>query len=297
MDGYIFLTILTKFILYLACFFAIGTVFYRYCFQPKQSAINLAFGAQSIKLFVSLFALIGLVASILSFLIKLLSLSNSFAGLFDTELISLLWNTSTGDAFILRIIGFSVILLCCKFWWDKADQISLILLLCASVLILKSFSSIGHIHSLNSFFSQLLSMLHLLGLCLWIGVLIPLYQFTRKPKFMQQAQQCAEIFGYWAIRFVPVLLGAGIWLAYQLLGSWNALFKSQFGQILLIKLIVVYLLLIIAALNKFYYVAKMRAEQPNTIRNFHRSIKLELVLVGIIFYCSAMLTSVTSLPQ
>ena len=293
MELYIFLTVIIKFILYLGCFFTTGTIFYRHCFQPQETVNKFAYSSNSTKLATYLFASIGLFASVLLFVIKLINLNGSLVGLFDLELIALLWQTPTGDALLLRMVGFAVILFC----WEKAGSISLILLFSATFLILKSFASVGHIHNLDSVLIELLLLLHLFGLSLWVGVLIPLYQFTRNAKSPLQAQQCAEIFGYWAIKFVPVLLGAGVWLAYQLLGSWLELFNSQFGQILLFKLGFVSLLLILATLNKFYYVAKIKGEQPEAIKHFHLSIKLELALVGIIFYCTAMLTSFASLPQ
>ncbi len=297
MELYIFLTVLIKVLLYIGCFFTIGTISYRYCFQSQLITNKLHFGSNNTKLAIRLFASIGLLASGLLFAIKLQNLSGSFTGLFDIELISLLWQTSTGDAFLYRIIGFGAILFCCIFLWDSTSKISLILLLLASLFVLKSFSSVGHIHSLDSLLAQFLLLLHLLGLSLWIGILIPLYQLTRNAKSLEQTIECAVVFGHWAIRFVPVLLGAGVWLAYLLLGSWSALFSSRFGQLLLLKIGFVSLLLIFAALNKFFYVKKIREGQPEFIRHFHLSIKLELMLVGIIFYGSAMLTSAVSLPQ
>jgi copper transport protein len=117
---------------------------------------------------------------------------------------------------------------------------------------------------------------HGIGVAYWAGALLPLAVMARRRKDTLPA--VLNRFSAAAVPIVGVLVLSGLVLAVIQLGSFAALIETRYGIILSVKLALVVLLLMFAALNRFYLTPIVAADYNNT-EALHVSIVLECVLV------------------
>ena len=96
--------------------------------------------------------------------------------------------------------------------------------------------------------------------------------------------------------YVSLLLSAGLGYAYLLIGDVSLLFTTQYGNVLLVKVVLVVSLLSLAALNKFKLVPSLESKQTNAVMRFHRSVQFEIAIALIILAVSSLLTTSMTLP-
>lgn len=101
-------------------------------------------------------------------------------------------------------------------------------------------------------------------------------------------------FGRVAAAGVALLVLAGVVLAALLLGGIEPLIATAYGQFLLAKLVIVTLLLLLAATNKWLLVPAFERGDARAPRQLRRSIALEIALVTAILLVTAALTTVSS---
>ena len=172
-----------------------------------------------------------------------------------------------------------------------SQQNTLVILLfgLSAVLWAVSFNLIGHTTELNLIARFLLSLHGFIAL-LWIGSLLPLWQACRCLA-VKPLQQLMQRFGELIMGLVILLLVCGGVLAYQLLGSFSALFGTPYGQMMLLKVLLVALLLGFAAWHKWRRVPQLN--QPSDVDRLRRSIQLEgLVGLGVLAVTVLLTTAV-----
>ncbi|MDP1583861.1 MAG: CopD family protein [Bradyrhizobium sp.] len=116
--------------------------------------------------------------------------------------------------------------------------------------------------------------LHGVGVAFWVGALAPLATMAWRPEPLLPV---LNRFSHAAIFVVAMLVLTGLALAVVQLGSPGALFDSQYGIILSIKLVLVAALLGLAALNRFRLTSALAVNPQNT-RPLRRSILAECVI-------------------
>lgn len=237
-------------------------------------------------------ALMALVAAALGFVLRGAALTGSAAGMSDPEILSLLWQTSVGEALVLRLFGLGLLLL--GLW---VPRIGWALAACGGVIALWSFTAIGHMSEQEGLSLRLLLWLHLGGVAFWIGVLSPLRHLTRQPAHHAEAAQLGHRFGRLAALIVPVLAVAGGVMAWALVGSLATLVSTGYGLALLAKVALVALLLSLAALNKLRFVPGLLAGDTSSAKALEQVIQGEAVLFALILAATAILTSVMTLPM
>jgi copper transport protein len=93
-------------------------------------------------------------------------------------------------------------------------------------------------------------------------------------------------------RVIPVplalLAASGLWLAYAQLGDAAALWSTDYGRVLIGKLILVALLLAFAAANRYRLVPRFHAGTGNAAANLRRSIGVELAIAAAILALVAL---------
>ena len=210
----------------------------------------------------------------------------------DAEMLALLWQTASGSEFIIRSAGIAVILggLC-------APRLGLQIAAAGGVLTLISFTKIGHVAELESFWFDLLMLVHLLGVSFWVGILLPLKAITDNRENLTWAADLGFKFGQAATCIVPVLIGAGGLVAWNLLGGLPALFTTSYGITLLAKICLVSLLLTVAAVNKMRLVPELRKGSVHALNRLRQSVTAEWVLSGAIMFATAWLTTVMNPPM
>ncbi len=104
-------------------------------------------------------------------------------------------------------------------------------------------------------------------------------------------------FGQAASLIVPLLILAGLLMAWLLLGDPRALTSTGYGLALLTKLILVGIVMTLAAANKLRFVPAMQAGDSRAARHLVRSIEIETAVIFMVLAATATLTSVLTLPN
>ena len=104
----------------------------------------------------------------------------------------------------------------------------------------------------------------------------------------------SEKFGFYAILYVVILVTVGLVFSYILVGNIDALFSTIYGNILLLKVVLVSILLSIGALNKLRLVPYLKIDYQIGRYKLKKSIEIEGFISLVILILTSILT--TSLP-
>ncbi|MGW3116972.1 copper resistance CopC/CopD family protein [Streptomyces sp. NPDC001107] len=142
-------------------------------------------------------------------------------------------------------------------------------------------------------------LVHLLGVSLWLGGLTVLLLGVlprRRPDELS-----AVVTGYSTLAGVSVaaIVAAGAVLTWQVVGSFDALFHTGYGQLLLVKLAVLAAVLLIAQRSRGWVrtrldIAVLLRGDRATVRPFVHSVAAETGLVLVVLAATSLL--VTSAP-
>lgn len=155
--------------------------------------------------------------------------------------------------------------------------------------VVLSFALTGHAGGQGLALPAALVAIHLLGGAFWLGALLPLQAACRHPDRAAVSRLMAR-FSAVAIMAVPVLIGAGLWLAVILVGGWAELAGTQYGRLLAAKVLLVAAMLGLAALNRWRF-SPLLARDPAASARLGRSIRAEAVLGLAVLGLTATLTS------
>ena len=182
--------IITKFALYLGVLTSAGTVLAAMMFRLDRYrglALN--------------FAVLGLVATLLSFSLRGANLTGDASGMTDPEMLSLLWSTPVGTVMAYRLVG-----LCLLITGLFLGGFGLWLSLCGAILAVWSFDHIGHVADRTTTLLDIALTLHLIAVALWIGILTPLKRLASLPDTYAEAADVGHRFGIVAMVTVPALI-------------------------------------------------------------------------------------------
>jgi len=277
--------ILAKLALYMGVLTAGGLVMVRLVFADYVAHIS-----SRITVLVAAMAAVVLVASVASFALRGAALTGDASGVTDMQILGILWQTPVGTVLKLRIIGLVLILIGLPFG-RPGRWISLF----GAVVAIWSFAEIGHM-SEAALLMKVILVIHLAGVAFWIGVLPPLRRLVSDPAQFSNAADLGHRFGTIASVVVPILVVAGGYSAWVLVGSVSNLTSTSYGLTLLTKIGVVGLLLGLAAANKLRFVPGLKAGDPTAARHLSRSISVEWVAVFAILSATSILTSVLTVP-
>lgn len=179
---------------------------------------------------------------------------------------------------------------------QRLERLALLLVLLATFVFAWSFAILGHTNLL-SMDVRLMQGVHLIAVSVWVGALYPLYRLCSGNRDSDGAVLALLMrdFGRAGWGFVVILLATGLYLIVALVGSWEAMLSSDYGRLLLLKLILVSGLLVLGSLNKFRLVPALHdttQQEAATVR-LRRSIIAEMVLAAIILLATATLTTLT----
>ncbi|MEP5155649.1 CopD family protein, partial [Planktotalea sp.] len=206
--------------------------------------------------------------------------------------LALLWSTPVGTAFALRVMGLGLLIV-----GLFIGRLGVALTLIGSALTLWSFTLTGHIPTLDNPMLNALLLFHLVAISFWIGVLTPLRALASDASKIATATALGARFGKRAAAFVPLLIIAGVFMTYTLVGSVSALFRSSYGQALLLKVLLVAGLLGLAAANKLRFIPQMAKGDTAAAKHLAKSISLEWIVIAAVLLTTAVLTSVLTLPN
>ena len=268
--------------------------------QDKLSQARLLWQTYIIK-YMAVFALIGVLATILDFFFQVGALSQSgFTGMFDAVMQNMVAQSALGTVAISRLCVFIVgLVFCGMVYWQLARKITPNFFVTLIVAIIQwgsvgyTFMLSGHTVQLDSSYGYALAV-HVIIALSWMGALWPLsaacLHLSPTPLYSLMRQ-----FGHLAIGLVSLLLLAGTLLAWELVGSVGNLFNQIYGQSLLLKLGFVNAILLLAAWHKLKSTPKLLTHS-NAAIDMRRSIQIEMLIGLCIFLITAVLTTVLG-PQ
>ncbi len=245
-------------------------------------------------------AVIGFQGTVLGFLIQVGLINDSgINGMFDLDMISILMETGLGDVTFFRLLAFFLAAACSLFLRknlqrsDKVitsslDQLMFILILVALLLLAFSHRVTGHV-SVLSLTAQVAIVAHFIAFAAWIGCLLPFLQLSRSSD-LDSLRYTLKRFGSDAIAILLILFLGGVLMLLELLSSPKDLLSTPYGVALLGKFILVFALLVVAAINKFVLVPALRGS--TSVTKLRTSIRYELVLASMILIFTSYLSTI-----
>jgi putative copper resistance protein D len=225
---------------------------------------------------------VGLLAAISYFFVQVGQFAeNGLLGLWDTTMLNVLWLSPVGDALILQLFAWLAIGLG-LLRFRKIARWGFIMLIVLALCLTASLTLTGHTAE-QAIITRLALFVHISVALWWMGALIPLWQSCHLVS-THRLQGLMQHFGKIATLLVPLLLLAGIAIAYQLTVSWDNLLTTPHGQLLLFKVFLVSLLLGLAARHKLSLAPNL--SRTHGKQHLQQSIAIE-TLIGL----SVLITS------
>ena len=286
MDVWIIVNPILRIFLYAASFLSVGTFIFSLHFSTHLTVAqkcycnHLAFKT----------ALVGTVVSLLMFFSVAGNLGGDITSVVEPTMLKLALESKSGVGFLTAFLGF-IVMSMAHGLRGYAKRFGLLV---SSATLLLSYTISGH-SQLGGFLSQFLLMVHLFGIAFWLGALFPFRWMCLQPD-VKNLCIVAHRFGVLAMAYVGLLLSAGLSYAYVLLGDITLIFTTLYGNILLIKILLVVALLSLAALNKFKLAPSLEPRQTPAVRRFQRSVLFEIAIALIILTASSLLTTSVTLP-
>jgi copper resistance protein D len=219
------------------------------------------------------------------------TLGGDMPSMMDMSLLQFVVESTEGQAALVRAGGLAVILILAVSSLPASVVAAL-----GALLVAVSFALTGHSLSLQrGLIPQALVAIHLLGISYWLGAFYPL----RLIAYRSDPPGVALImkrFGDVAVYVVAVLMAAGFTLLWIMLESPLALFESDYGRALAIKLLFVAGLLGLATVNRYVLTPALLRGDISALPRLRNSITVEMLLAGLVLVVTAGLTTVTGPP-
>jgi putative copper export protein len=230
-------------------------------------------------------ALVGLCATVLSYVLTPARMAGDFGSTFDPSLESLLLRSSSGTAHIVRVVGLAVLLLAL----DRASKLNTWAATAGAALALVSFAFMGHttIHPQRWALAPLL-LVHVGIGAYWVGALAGLYVAVRDVG--TQAAALVVQFSVHAVRLVPAIFVAGAVMSVLFIRSFAEL-ATPYGAMVLGKALAFGVLMALAARNKGRFGPQLLAGDAGAALGLRRTIAWEWALIAVVLVATAVMTS------
>ena len=287
MDIWNIINPLLRVAIYLASFGAVGTILFNLHFRQYLSADGFAYCQRLIKRS----AIVGSLITVASFFSVAGNMGGDFLSAFDPLMLQLTLESKAGIATLTSFLGFVFTLA----WGRTITRWGVSASVMGAYIILFSFVVFGH-STKNGEITQILLIVHLIGIAFWLGSLLPFRHICQSPE-KHNLHLIAHRFGLFAMFYIGAAVSAGLVFVFLLLGGLVPLINTAYGNVLLTKLAVVSLLLMLGALNKFRLVPLLLEDEELGAKRLHSSVQFEIVLAFIILLITSFLTTSLILPE
>jgi len=210
---------------------------------------------------------------------------------FDAEV----WDLVLGSRPGLSVLGTWTGLLAVGLaTWTRGA--ALLLGVAGVLAIAASFTAVGHTtqHQPRWLLATAL-VVHLLAAAFWAGSLWPLVIASRRagPRAARMIERWARAASW----IVGSLVVAGVTLAWLLVGQLDLLVTTAYGWALLTKIALVSVLLGFAAWHRFRLTPALAAAAPGSGARLAASIGWEIVVMVLVFWAVAEMTSTSPRPE
>jgi copper resistance protein D len=285
-DALLVASTLAKLLLYAVSFAASGAALFVVLFRRELAAPD----CRAIARFSWFVGTAVLVLSLLRLAILVMSLGDGFASLGDWFLWQVVMENGEGRSAVVRLLGLALL----PAAWSGRNWLRAVGLSGAAAVSL-SFALTGHSSALAGIVPKLLLVVHLAAIAFWLGALYPL-RVVAGGTDLPRIAGVMKRFGDLAAFLVPVLILAGLALAWILVGWLGALFTTIYGRLLLLKLSAVAGLLALAAVNKLRLTPRLRAGDALAAVTLRASIAGEIAFVSAILLATAVFTTIVGPP-
>lgn len=176
------------------------------------------------------------------------------------------------------------------------SQLNRLLAVGSAAIALLSPVLVGHTQTVQpTWLMQFADAGHLLAGAFWVGGVVGLLRFLAiaqpagpdEPGSVPAVEAAAVVarFSRFALYSVGLLAVSGVTMGYLVVGSWETLFASAYGQLLLIKLGLVALVVVLAACNRLAFLPRIvrLPSQEQQWRRLRRTLAWEAwVLVAAV---------------
>jgi putative copper resistance protein D len=210
---------------------------------------------------------------------------------FDAEIWDMMLGSRPGISVLVTWAGLLAVALAT--WVGRA---ALVLGAAGVLAVAASFTEVGHTtqHQPRWLLATAL-VLHLLAAAFWAGSLWPLMIASRRTG--PQAASMVEGWARAASWIVGGLVVAGVTLAWLLVGQLDLLVTTAYGWALLTKVALVGVLLGFAAWHRFRLTPALAAGEPGSGARLAVSIGWEIVVMVLVFWAVAEMTSTSPRPE
>jgi copper transport protein len=197
--------------------------------------------------------------------------------------------TSIGHAFVLRAVPLGVALIGVIFVRRpslRTPGFSLVLVGAAAAIL--AHVAEGHAATGSWRVGKiLLQWAHVVAGGVWIGGLATVLA-GMGPLTAEARHRAARRFSALALWAIVILAGAGVWRAFNEIGSWHQLFSTSYGQVVIAKAAILLVLIGLGAMNRYRNVPRS-GNEPKGLR---RTGAGELVLATAVLVLTGILSSV-----
>jgi copper resistance protein D len=300
------LSVVLRAVSFVLLFQAAGAVFFAAAFGPA-----LTISLTGIRALTRTTAFAAILAVAAHYVLESARMAGDMSGIVDGSLQGQVWNSSSGAAFAVRILGLLLIvagartapgrLAASRFFAGAAPSRPFaagrfsargftIVGVTGAVLVAVSFALTGHT-STNARRSLLVPLLlaHLLIVAFWFGALWPLCLVTLRES-RERVARVITVFSAAAAWLVPLILVAGVAMAALLVPNIAAL-TQPYGEFLLAKAGLFAALLGLAAFNKWRFAPAIARGDPQAAPRFRRVALSEYVLITAVLSVTAVMTT------
>ncbi len=275
--GWTIAIIVNRFVLYAALMFvAGGALFAFFVLRP------LRIGVAGLDYWRLRATVLGLFAALLAIGLKGGQLGAFPAGaLVDTVAWRLGFATSTATSTLTIITGLGIILAAgySRRWRSWLEVLG-------AVIALTGLSVTGHAAT-GPDWVRMTAAAHALLAGFWLGAFWPLLRLI--PAHPAAALAAARQFSHLAVPALLALAATGLGMALLRITSLGQLVGSPYGQLLVLKLLIVAALLVVAAANRWQATPALAAGRRGATEDLMRNLRLEIGLGATVLLLTAVL--------
>lgn len=275
-----------KLAIYLSSFLAAGILLFLVMLPVSNEGLR-----RELLRWAAFSTIIGALASSWRVMVQAGRLMDDAVFMTDPEIIMIVLDGPLGTSTLVRLVGLVIIVLSIFFSGMRTPGT-----FAGALLVALSFALTGHATRDPQWSLTILITVHLLAVSYWFGALLPLYRLAGSGQDHHIAADMSHRFGQQATFIVPVLILVGASFAYLLTGGVDVLIGSAYGQMLIVKLLLVAMVLGIAGLNKLRLVPALKANQDGAANQFRLSLRWETFVFVLIFFATALLTTSFTVP-
>jgi copper resistance protein D len=160
----------------------------------------------------------------------------------------------------------------------------------ASLGLLGTFSALSHTTTMEGTPAFITDLVHISSATLWTGAILfsVLGKTWRNAHFETVMKRVSTT----ALLCVALLVGTGVYASQIHLQSFDALVSTSYGRVLLVKLGIFSLVLLLAALNRWYFMPQLLSKK----NAFQKVLVAETFLLLAVLVVTGLLT-VSELPH